>query len=480
MNPSGPPSPALAPAIRRLVQRVRDACAREDLFPTRAPALVLVSGGPDSLALLHLLASGLLGEAGPGAVRAMHVDHHLRGDESLADEVLVRSVCERWGLPLVVRDGDLRPGAGNLQARARELRRALAREEATSAEVVALGHTRDDQVETLLYRLGRYGGLASLRGMAPREGGLVRPLLALGREETAAYCRWLGEETARDRGNLDPHYVRTRLRHEVLPLLDSVIPGFRDPAARTAEVALELLAVARRAAADADRDLLPGGGESTSLADARWSAARLLALDGSLRRFLLWELLDALPLVVPSRGLVLEIERALERGGSSSVALGGGRCLQARYGWVTVSEEPTAGGADRLEGDEETVLPVPGAAHWRGLEVQARLTERFQAPDPAREAYLDAREVPTRLTVRAARPGDRLRPLRAPGTRSVQDLLVDRRVPAPLRPGIPMVADGERLLWVGGVAVAHQSRIRRDSGGLVHLRIERANGREKA
>src|SRR5665648_724930 len=131
---------------------------------------------------------------------------------------------------------------GNLQARARDLRRRAALDLLQSAGTegqIALGHTLDDQVETLLYRVGRYAGLAAFAGMRPRQGVWVRPLLGVRRRETARYCEDQQLAFAEDRGNVDPAYARSRLRTGVLPAWEAALPGAVETAARTAEVAAE-------------------------------------------------------------------------------------------------------------------------------------------------------------------------------------------------------------------------------------------------
>jgi tRNA(Ile)-lysidine synthase len=454
---------------RDLIGRVRAFCRREGLFPSDGGALVLVSGGADSMALLHLLASGALGTDGPARARALHINHALRGEESVADELLVRTSCARWGVPLVVRRAPVAKGAGNLQERARDLRRRAAATEAHSGECIAVGHTRDDQVETMLYRMGRYGGLRALRAMVPRRGGVVRPLLVVGRAETAAYCARAGIGFADDCGNRDPAYARTGLRERGLPLLEELLPGFQAAAARTADAAGEALSALDTLLAEAREALTPGAASPRTLAQAPWSVERFWTLAPALRRLLIWELCEELTGVVPSRGLVLEIERALALPGSVRVPLGGGLWLDKRYGCASVT---TDAGRRGPAGERAPVnLEVPGTVAWGRVTVSAEPTDVFRAPDPRWEAYVDARSIVAPLLVRGVLPGDHLRPLGAPGRRSVQDLLVDRLVPALLRAEVPLILSRGEVVWVGGIAVADQSKLQRDSVRLVRLRI---------
>ena len=152
---------------RALVREVRELCSRESLFPRASRALVLVSGGQDSTTVLEVLAGGLLRSDGPSEVVALHVNHHLRGRDSDDDEALVSGHCSRLGVDLTVAHRPIEKSRGNVQEEARSARRqaALTTAAEKGCDRIVLGHTLDDQVETILYRMAKYGGLAALRGM---------------------------------------------------------------------------------------------------------------------------------------------------------------------------------------------------------------------------------------------------------------------------------------------------------------------------
>lgn len=479
-------SPGSPLSAESFVTEVARACREERLFDTTRGTLVMVSGGQDSLALLHVLSKGRLGYGGPGGVRVLHVNHHLRGPESEADETLVREQCAALGVEVTVVDAKLDKGAGNLQARAREARRAAALTVAGAWELprIAVAHTLDDQVETMLYRLGRYGGVAALRGMRPAVLPWVRPLLGVRRVDTEAYCRAAGLIWAVDRGNDDPGYARTGLRSTVLPAWEASLPGAVRAAGRAAEVAAEILALVDEWVAAAGRWAAPAaiGGQSSgggrdpgpALATEQWSAAHLAALPPALRRAFVHGRLAALGDVEVSRTLVRAVEKLLEGGGTAAVDLGAGWSAVRTYDRVRfekrspdVTEQPTL----------SVRLPVPGMARWGTVTVAAAYAERFRAPDPTSEAYLDADAVETAcrggtLVVRAAVPGDRFHALGAPGERKLQDVLVDLRVPARHRARVPLVVAGDRVIWAVGFAVAEGGRISATTRRLLHLRLQ--------
>jgi len=187
--------------------------------------LVACSGGPDSMAMLDALTR--LGPPRGWRLVVAHVDHGLRkGSDAEADVVAV--LCSRAGLPLRRLRVKVAAG-GSLQERARTARldalRAAAGSEAATA--IAVGHTADDQAETVLMRVLTSGSPRGLVAMGERDGSLARPLLRLWRDDTAAYCRALGVGVVDDPSNRDARFLRTRVRHELLPAIEAVLPGAR-------------------------------------------------------------------------------------------------------------------------------------------------------------------------------------------------------------------------------------------------------------
>ncbi len=435
---------------------------RERLFPADTRALVSVSGGQDSLALLHLLASGVVGRTGPVSLHALHINHHLRGAESDEDEALVVCACENLGVALTVVHCRVDKGLGNVQESARMARRDAALKIAAEHECgrIALGHTADDQVETMLYRLGRYGGLAAVAGMKPCDPPWVRPLLGCRRAETAAYCREHGLEFANDRGNAYPGYARTAIRESVLPAWEAALPGAVDAACRAAEVAAELQELTAGVLAQAAPELV-GANEL--------SVAGLLGLTPTVRRLVLHQWLEGRARPAASRASVLAVEALLSLSGSGERNLGGGWRAHKEYDRLVVEEGPRA----RLAPPDPVGLAVPGEARWGGFVVRAERADRFSAPDVSREAYLDARCLEGTLQVRGPRKGDRFRPLGSPGTRRLQDVLVDMRVPAGERSCRPLVVCDGQVVWVCGLALGENGRITSDTTTLVRLSLSR-------
>jgi tRNA(Ile)-lysidine synthase len=236
---------------------------------------VLFSGGRDSTCLLDLAVR----IAGPAAVSAVHVNYRLR-DEAPADERHCAEVCARLGVPLEV-ERPSRPETGNLQAWARDVRYgAAARIALRRGADVAAGHTASDQVETVLYRLASSPSRRALLGMRPRDGSLVRPLLAFTREQTAAYCTGRGLCWREDKTNEGHEFARGRVRHGLVPALRAIHPAAEDNVLAVAEILREEASVL-----DELVDGVLGGADEIEL-------RRLRELPPALRRLVVQRLAD--------------------------------------------------------------------------------------------------------------------------------------------------------------------------------------------
>jgi tRNA(Ile)-lysidine synthase len=211
---------------------VLESVRRGGLLAPGDPVVVLLSGGRDSTCLLDVAVQ----VAGEDSVTALHVNYGLR-DAAAADEQHCRALCERLGVALEVVQGPAAPHTGNLQAWAREVRYTAAERAAEPRDAkIATGHTSSDQAETILYRLASSPSRRALLGMSPREGRLIRPLLGVSREQTAAYCRVRCLEWREDETNASEAFARNRVRAGLLPALKEIHPAAEQNLVRAAEV----------------------------------------------------------------------------------------------------------------------------------------------------------------------------------------------------------------------------------------------------
>jgi tRNA(Ile)-lysidine synthetase-like protein len=365
------------------------------MLKVKAPAgrvLVAVSGGPDSTALLLKLH-----ESGQDLVAA-HYDHALRdGSDIPARQVAER--CERLGVPLITERRTEPLPKGSLQAAARKLRysfldRALLE---AGADVVATAHTADDLVEGVVLHLLRGCGLAGFRGMPARRGHYVRPMLNVWREEVRDFLRERGVAAYEDPANSEQRFARVRIRTQILPALERDRPGITRRFHAAALEAARLQDVAENAPTTVE------------------NLKRLYAHAGGTQPGLGRRHLEAmLKLTEPGRG-----GRGIDLPGALRFRIVGGLM-------EVVPSQPATVRPPRLE-----VRRCAGCGDAHAAHVRAGLD----------------------LHVGFRRPGLRMRPLGGRGTRKLQDLFVDARVPREDRDGWPLVFAGEKLAWVPSVAV---------------------------
>ncbi len=293
-----------------MLESVREA----GLLPAGGRVVAMVSGGRDSTCLLDVCARLL----GADAVMALHVNYGLREDSG-KDEAHCAALCERLGVTLEVERPRRPEGPGNLQSWARDARYAAAARLALPDEArIATGHTADDQVETILYRLASSPSRRALLGMKPRDGSLVRPLLGFTREQTTAYCEERGLTWRDDPTNEEGDYARNRVRHGLARALAEVHPAAARNVLRTAEL-LRDEAQVLDALIDAELGGAHGGEPGTIALD------RLAELPGALRRLVVQRLADdAAGRPVPGAANHAEEVAALRRTGRAQLDLGGG------------------------------------------------------------------------------------------------------------------------------------------------------------
>ena len=470
----------------RLIERVRRYVAKHALWTVDPRVIAAVSGGADSVALFFLLQQiAALGDCQLSGLAHLH--HHIRGDAADGDAAFCRAMAARVGVPAVIGDADvpaLARGAGvSLEVAGRDARQQFYADALASlgAGCVAVAHTRDDQAETVLLRLVRGAGPAGLSGIAPRRGHLVRPLLEISRAELQAYLGEMGESWREDATNADCAIPRNLIRHEVLPRLRRVNAQADAALARTADILRTDTAFLDGLANDAVTRLVRIEEASRRVVV---DATRLAQLPAAVARRVA---LQALETANPSCSYGLEDAELLcavaaggagaslagidmERSGASVVLVSRARLRGQRplqRGLAEAREQPgerrrmpKVSSADHFE----LQLSVPGAVdapHGRWTLSAAGPMPRHEAQGAeAGQVMIDASTLSPRLIVRPRRPGDRLHPLGAPGSKKVQDVFVDRKIPRDQRDREPIVTDEVgRIVWVAGQVLAAPFRV---------------------
>lgn len=412
---------------REFIESVRATASLYGWDPARP--LALVSGGPDSVALLR----AILDLGYEPAV--LHVNHGLRGAESDADAEFVRSLCEDLGVPCEVRRIHF-PDGSNLQERAREKRYLLADEAAKElgCSAVATGHNSDDVAETVLMNLSRGAGLRGLSGIPPKRGKVVRPLIERSRAEIMEYLEALGQPFRTDSTNLAAKYSRNRIRLDVLPILEGMHPGASRNISRAASLAREDLEALDELASEAVEER---GGETVVVLDR-------IRHPVLLRHAVRMAYKDIAPEAPPlgSKLVMIVVEAAEKSDGTRILDLPGGVVAAARLG-----REIAFYRSGEVEIGERDLLP--GEMSFCGWSVSVREGTVFDKDDAERAdvAYLDAARGPYR--VRLVREGDTIRPLGLGGTKKVLRAMMDRKVPKDVRRRTPVAVDGGgEVAWV--------------------------------
>ena len=453
--------------IDRPQVQVIDAAARCGFAP-RDLLIVAVSGGPDSLALLHALARTRR-ETSLG-LHVAHLDHGLRGEESEADAAFVSKTCRGLGIDLTSDAVDTgayrRAHRLSLEDAARRLRYGfLARVAAAQgARAVALGHTLDDQAETVLMNIVRGTGLTGLRGMSESttrtiDGAdvlLFRPFLhGVSRSDTEGYCEALGLEPRHDSSNSSSLMLRNRIRREVMPSLASINPQIRDAVLRLSAGARRDLDHVERSVDAAWADVVDEQGASTSI-----DRAAFAGLDDSIGAHLLRRVvgLAADGLSDLELGHVDEMLDLLKGPAGRSLDLPGG--LVFSVGYRTAQVGPPGLDACPLPPlENETELAVPGETAVGAWRVVAEVGgDPGDAQAGAISASIRSSAAGGGLRVRGRRPGDRFQPQGMAGTKKLQDFMVDSRIDRSWRDRIPLVVGEDGIAWVVGWRLAEWAR----------------------
>jgi tRNA(Ile)-lysidine synthase len=434
---------------------------RSGVIPAGAPVCVALSGGLDSVVLLHLLRFPL--RDWTGALTAAHFDHGMRpGSE--ADARWVAGLCRAWSVPLVTaRSVEALRSEGD----ARGARYAFLHGAAPPEAYIATAHHADDQAETVLFRLARGTGLRGLRGIAPRRGRFVRPMLGSTRAELESYARGTGLSWREDPTNLELGYARNRIRHRVLPELERARPGAARALAAVAAEARLAEAAWEQVLARAEAEVVVGaepGSHGVVLA-----GDRLRSYHPHLRARLLRHLLRRHGSVPGRAGTRAALEFITSGQSGRALDLPGGVRLEREFDRIRIVAGGVAAGAD-------VPLVIPGPAPGAGRAVIEGRAVRVEwgGSSAAVEADVAVVRVPRfPLMLRGWRPGDRIR--LGYGTKKLKKLFSERRLDRRTRARVPVLTDAAGdVLWVVGVARAEG--VGRDGEGF-HITVSDAGQR---
>ena len=457
------------------------------LFASGDHILAAVSGGPDSMALLCALETcrARLGIT----ISAGHFDHRLRTGSG-RDRIYVEAFCADRGIPCHSGSDDIASRAHqsgeSIEQAARRYRYRFLRETATriGARWIATGHTRNDQVETVLMRVMRGAGIRGLSGIPRRRGPLTRPLLEVARAETVAFCREWGVEFIDDPSNTDVRHTRNRVRHEVLPGLRAGFPDVDDYLLGLARNATEALAHVRRTTGP----LLDRAAREEKHGVWTVDVAAIEGLDALARHVFFadllnermqrecdagrahYERLDRMSRRDTRSGRMLSLPGvAVRREHGSLVFYPGVRHPDevARHIPEQVLEVP---GHTRVPGAQIDVAVVP-RAHGQSVRAASETPGESGRGGASSVAYFALESLRRPLVIRSPHSGDRMRPFGMNGHKKLSDIFVDRKIPARERAESLVVSDRNEVVWLVGVATSENTRVGDDSSQVVRITV---------
>lgn len=455
---------------------------KKHLIPRKQTLLVAVSGGPDSVCLLHILAK--LREELDIELHVAHLNHQLRGEEAEADAHYVASLARRLGIPATIESHDVKSYQTqhhtSLEEAAREVRYAFLAGVAgkVGAAQVAVGHTVDDHVETILMHLIRGSGTRGLRGLLPfnrwlypdGDINIIRPLLELTREETATYCRRQNLRPRTDTSNLSMEPFRNRVRRQLLPQLQEYNPQISETLLRTARIAAD------------DLDFI-----DSEVANLWGKVARkkedaviinkkgFISLPSALKRHLLRASIESL------LGDIKDIEAshiedmldALEKPAGKRINLPCGLNFTIEYDRYVLGPDP-ASLCPFPPLENEAKLNIPGRTVIPGWHISAAITDPSSVKGKHDEltASFDMEKAGNSIMVRHRRRGDRFQPLGMSQSKKLNEFMIDARIPQSWRHHIPVVTSPEHILWVVGWRIDERAKITDSTRKALHLKFK--------
>ena len=418
--------------------------------------LVALSGGADSMALLHVLLS--LREEYRLHIAAAHYHHGIRGEEADRDEGFVRGACETLGVPLTVGRGDVPKQAKasglGLEECAREMRYAFL-EQAAQGAFIATAHTISDCEETFLFNLSRGASLHGLTAIPPVRGRIIRPLIDCSRDEIEEYCRENGIDYITDSTNASDAYTRNRLRHRVVPELKACNPAFDAAFSRLLDGLRE------------DDELLGELAQSVldrAQTETGYRVEALLGVHPSLQKRAVAAAVTALTGTKPEQFHILKVCGLLHTGGD--VQVNGGASLRVRGGLLYRKPEQAESWSQPALGGENR-LPVGTVLVELYQEVSQIKIEKFN--QDLLDNCIDYDTINGKLVFSSLREGDTLRLAGRGVTKPLRRLLAEQGIEAEKRANVILLRDDDGVLWADGVGVSERCAVTPDTKRLIIL-----------
>jgi len=444
--------------------------------------VVAVSGGADSVCLLHILVKRQK-ELGI-KLHVAHLNHRLRGTESEADAKYVSDLSRQLGIPATIEGREVKGYQAehrlSLEEAAREVRYDFLAEVAKTigTNLVAVGHTRDDHIETILLHLIRGTGTKGLRGLQPytdwksKSGSIaiIRPLLEISHQETEDYCQSHELKPRIDASNISLSPLRNRVRHQLLPLLMSYNPGIAQALLRTAQIASDDIDFLDKEIARLWDEVAREQGKAIVL-----DRERLDRLPPALKRYLLRAAVERM--LGSAKDIEMrhieEMMSALTKAAGKRLSLPRGLIFSLEYDrYLLASDSAVLSPLPVLSGEFQ--LGIPGETRLPGWRIEATIINREgMAEKDNFTAYFDLAKTGDRLLVRPRKRGDRFQPLGLDQPKKVNEFMIDAKIPRAWRQQVPIVCSPEQIIWVVGWRIDERAKVSEDTKQILRLNFER-------
>jgi tRNA(Ile)-lysidine synthase len=467
---------------RSLDQRVLDFIQARRLISGGEIVLVAVSGGQDSVCLLHVLNN--LQSVLDIKLHVAHLNHQLRGKEAAADARYVAALAKKLGIPCTVEKRDVlsyqKEHGLSLEEAAREVRYGFLASvaEAVGADLVAVGHTLDDQAETILLHLVRGTGTKGLRGLRPAAGWpyaggklqIIRPLLEVRREETGAYCTDFNLQPRQDATNLSLEPLRNKVRLELLPLLKSYNPQMVEALQRAARLAGDDIEYLESEAVKIWPQLVRMLGNAVIL-----EKKALGNLPVSMQRYILRRAIEqtAGNLKDIEARHIEELIHGLNKPAGKKISLPYGLVFAIDYENYRL-EKVHSEASPLAELTGEYAVKIPGETTVPCWKIKAALVKTMVAKKTdGFTAYVDYSKTGNKLIVRSRKTGDRFQPLGMQQTKKIGEYMLDAKIPQELRENIPIVVSAAGIVWVAGYRIDERVKVTETTKKILCLKLAR-------
>ncbi|HBO83669.1 MAG TPA: tRNA lysidine(34) synthetase TilS [Deltaproteobacteria bacterium] len=468
---------------KTMLNQVKKTIERFNMLKNGDRVLVAVSGGADSVVLLHVLME--IKDKYSLDIAVVHLNHSMRGEESDRDFVFVKNLAERIGVRFIGKKINVpeikSEHGGSPQEVARRVRYRFFEDVAReyNADKIATGHTLDDQAETVIMRFIKGTSLRGMSGIPFVRGKFIRPLLNIKREDIESYAKANNIKFVEDSSNISTKYFRNKVRLELLPLLKKYNPKIKEEIARLAESASRDEYYLEKEAEKEYKTAIAGSTIPLSDIKVVFNLEKIKSLHTALTTRIFLKAIEHLKQDLSGiysyhvEDIIDLIEGSAPQG---EINLPMGITVYKEYEKLVFARERIP-----VPKSFETVLNIPGVTSIDKLKVQIKtsiLTVSKSGEflyDDNNIAYFDYDKLVFPVMARSFRAGDRFTPFGMKGSKKVKDLFIEKKVPFYLRRSTPIIASGDDLIWVAGIRRGDKARVEEGTKKVLKIEIIRTS-----